>query len=131
MRDVDAPREALMTAADLIRSARHAARLTQRQLAARSGVAQPAIARLEAGRTNPGFDMVGRLLRSCGFTLDIRSLSESERAAGIDRTAIRELLRLKPSERLRTAVSDANNLDHLLRSARVVGRGEREAPAPR
>jgi transcriptional regulator with XRE-family HTH domain len=120
-----------VTAADLIKKARRAAGLTQRQLAARSGVAQPAIARLEARRTTPGFATVERLLQACGFTLEIRTLSDSERAAGIDRTAIRELLRLTPAERLQAAASSANNLRRLLRSARVVGPRRRRPPAPR
>lgn len=109
-----------MTAGDLLKRARQDAGLSQRRLAARSGVAQPAIARIETGRTNPGFDTVERLLRACGFTLEAHPLSESQRAAGIDRTAIRELLRLTPAERLRVAARSANNLERLLRSARPI-----------
>ena len=48
--------------ADAIREAWVAAGLTQRALAARSGVAQPHIARIEAGGVAPTSDTVDRLL---------------------------------------------------------------------
>jgi predicted transcriptional regulator len=41
--------------------------LTQRELAARSGVAQSTIARIESGRINPGFESVQRILTSVGL----------------------------------------------------------------
>ena len=56
---------------DLVREARKRARLTQRELAERAGTTQSAIARLESGRTRPAFDDVLRLVRLCGFDLDV------------------------------------------------------------
>ena len=56
---------------DLVREARKRAGLTQRELAERAGTTQSAIARLESGRTRPAFDDVLRLVRLCGFDLDI------------------------------------------------------------
>ncbi len=56
---------------DLVREARKRARLTQRELAERAGTTQSAVARLESGRTRPAFDDVLRLVRLCGFDLDI------------------------------------------------------------
>lgn len=53
----------------LIREARRRAGLTQAELAARAGTAQPAIARSEAGRTATSLDDVLRLVRLCGFDL--------------------------------------------------------------
>jgi transcriptional regulator with XRE-family HTH domain len=41
--------------------------LTQRELAARAGVAQSTIARIESGRVDPGFDSVQRILASVGL----------------------------------------------------------------
>ncbi len=87
-------------------------RLSQRQLASRSGIAQPAIARLESGATSPRGDTLDRLLGSCGWTLQL----ERRRGAGLDRSVIRNLLRLSPRERLDLAVREANNLDRLLRA---------------
>jgi transcriptional regulator with XRE-family HTH domain len=60
-----------MTGADLVREARKRACLTQRELAERAGTTQSAIARLESGRTSPSFDSVLRLIRLCGFRLDV------------------------------------------------------------
>lgn len=60
-----------MTGADLVREARKRAGLTQRELAQRAGTTQSAIARLESGRTSPSFDTVLRMLRLCGFRLDV------------------------------------------------------------
>jgi len=54
---------------DLIREARKRAALTQRELAERAGTTQSAIARLESGRVDPGFERVRTLMRLCGFNL--------------------------------------------------------------
>ncbi|MGI8699272.1 MAG: helix-turn-helix domain-containing protein [Mycobacteriales bacterium] len=54
---------------DLIREARRRAGLTQRELAERAGTTQSAIARVESGRVDPGFETVRRLMRLCGFNL--------------------------------------------------------------
>lgn len=56
---------------DLIREARRRAGLTQAQLAERAGTTQSAIARWETGKSAPSFDNVARLVRLCGFRLDI------------------------------------------------------------
>ena len=60
-----------MLGSDLVREARRRADLTQRELAERAGTTQSAIARLESGRTSPSFDQVVRLIRLCGFRLDV------------------------------------------------------------
>jgi transcriptional regulator with XRE-family HTH domain len=56
----------------LIRTARARADLSQRQLAARAGTSQPAIARYESGRVEPDLSTLRRLLTACGFTLRLR-----------------------------------------------------------
>ena len=56
---------------DLVREARKRAGLTQRELAEFAGTTQSALARVESGRTAPSFDQVLRLVRLCGFDLDI------------------------------------------------------------
>jgi transcriptional regulator with XRE-family HTH domain len=45
--------------------------MTQAELAELAGTTQSAIARLEAGRTSPSFDLVLKLLKLCGFRLDV------------------------------------------------------------
>jgi transcriptional regulator with XRE-family HTH domain len=95
-----------MTAARLLRTARTRARLTQRALAERAGVPQPVIARIESGASRPRIDTVDRVLRACGAELTLRPrLGE-----GVDRTAMREMLRLTPRRRLELAASEAANL---------------------
>ena len=97
-----------------LRLARRRRGLTQRQLAASSGVPQSAIARIESGNVTPRIDSLDKLLRFCGETLEARPA----RGIGVDRSLIREMLRLSPSDRLRSASTEADNLARLLRSAR-------------
>jgi transcriptional regulator with XRE-family HTH domain len=60
-----------MYGGDLVKEARRRAGLTQRALAERAGTTQSAIARLETGQTNPSFELVLRLIKLCGFRLDV------------------------------------------------------------
>ena len=99
-----------MDASRVLREARSAAGLTQRQLAGRVGIAQPGIARIEQGRVTPGVDTLSRLLAACGHVLE----ATARRGQGIDRTVIRRLLRLTPLQRLELAVAEATNLERLL-----------------
>ncbi|MDP8976577.1 MAG: helix-turn-helix domain-containing protein [Actinomycetota bacterium] len=95
-----------MNAAQALLHARRRAKLTQRQLAAATGVAQPTIARIERGREVPRVDTLDRLLRACGDTVEAVPLA----GVGVDRTLIRELLRLTPAERVDRAAGDAEAL---------------------
>lgn len=99
-----------MNTATTLRNARRAAGLTQRDLARRARVAQPAIARIESGGVVPRVDTLERLLRACGHSLEITRRAGS----GVDRSVIRRLLRLTPRQRLDLAVTEARNLDRLL-----------------
>jgi transcriptional regulator with XRE-family HTH domain len=53
----------------LLRDARHAAGLSQRELARRAGTSQSAIARYETARTTPDLSTLERLLSTCGAQL--------------------------------------------------------------
>lgn len=97
-----------MDAGRCLRYCRRRAGLTQRELALRARVAQPAIARIESGRVIPRVDTLTRLLSACDFGFELRA------APGLDRTVIRELLRLRPRQRLELAASEANNLAQLV-----------------
>jgi len=90
----------------LLRYARRAAGLSQRELARRSGIPQPAIARIESGRTSPRSDTVERLLNACGLRLELAPAA----GRGVDRTVIRRLLRLTPAERARLAAREGRIL---------------------
>jgi predicted transcriptional regulator len=99
-----------MNAATTLRNARRAAGLSQRELARRAHVAQPAVARIEAGGVVPRVDTLEHLLRACGHTLHVTRRA----GAGVDRSVIRQLLKLTPRQRLDLAVAEARNLDRLL-----------------
>jgi transcriptional regulator with XRE-family HTH domain len=102
-----------MEAATTLRDARRRAGLTQRALASRSGIPQPAIARIERGTVVPRVDTLDRLLAGCGEQLG----TERRPGLGIDRTAIRALLRLTPAQRLRLATREGRNLERLEQAA--------------
>lgn len=104
-----------MNAARVLREARRRAGLSQRELARRSGVPQPAIARIESGVTIPRVDTFARLLATCG-----RSLRAVPRlGVGVDRTVMRELRSLSPEERLRAAEANAHGLQELREKVRL------------
>lgn len=95
-----------MEASEVLRKARNHARLSQRDLAVRSGIPQPAIARIERGHVTPRVDTLNKLLAACGASLELRP----KLGVGIDRSAMRELLRLSPAERLRVAAESSRSL---------------------
>jgi transcriptional regulator with XRE-family HTH domain len=97
-----------MTAGRLLREARHRAKLSQRELAARGGVAQPTVARIESGAASPRVETLERLLSVCGA-----SLAVVPAGAGVDRTQIRAMLRLTPRQRLELLRDDAAGLRRL------------------
>jgi transcriptional regulator with XRE-family HTH domain len=79
-----------------VREARRRAGLTQRQLALRAGVSQPAIARIESGETSAAFERVVELVRAAGFDLDVHVVPLDEDAAAM----AEQNLRRTPEERL-------------------------------
>lgn len=101
-------------AATLVRRARRGAQLTQRALARRSRIPQPTIAAIESGHQDPRFETLRSLVESCGQ--EVTAVPRLGR--GVDRSQIRELLRLSPGQRLRLAAEDARGLERLLRSTR-------------
>jgi transcriptional regulator with XRE-family HTH domain len=98
---------------DLVREARRRAALTQRELAERAGTVQPVVARWESGRTAISFDDVRRLVRLCGFDLDIMLVTaddsdaaQARRLAGL--TGQQRLDRHSRVARQLAALRDAN-----------------------
>lgn len=55
-----------MDVGGLLKAARYGAGLSQRALAARSGVASSSLCRFESGAATPSLQMVERLLAACG-----------------------------------------------------------------
>jgi transcriptional regulator with XRE-family HTH domain len=85
----------------MIREARQRSGLSQRALAAKAGIPQETIARIERGRVDPRVTTLDRLLEACGYGLE----SMPRLGIGIDRTQIQELLELSPSDRLARALA--------------------------
>lgn len=98
-----------MDAAGLLRYARDKARLSQRELGRRAGISQTTISLIEDSKTSPRFTTLDRLLDICGFELEI----VPREGIGIDRSRMRELLRLPPAERARIAIEEARNLEKI------------------
>src|SRR3954447_20924041 len=96
-------------AGTLLRTARHARRLTQRELARRSGVAQPTIARIESGRESPRLRTLETLLEVCGYVIEAIPTP----GHGVDRTQMHELLRVNPRRRLELLRADVRGITRL------------------
>jgi transcriptional regulator with XRE-family HTH domain len=98
-----------MSAARLLKRARRRAHLSQRALAEAAGMPQSTVARIELGSLSPRMETLERLLRGAGVAL----ATEPVLGVGIDRTQMRERLRLTPGQRLRLAAADAAGLAKL------------------
>lgn len=105
-----------MIGGELVREARRRAGLTQRELAARAGTTQSAIARVESGRTSPSLEQVERLMRLSGFQLlvELAPYDDSDlvQAEAADSSPAARAARLGSSvnrmRRLRSEMSDAD-----------------------
>jgi len=82
----------------ILRQIRRSAGLSQRQLAARAGTSQPAVARYERGVATPSWETLQRLAAACGRRLLILAEGVPEPE---DVELARSLLALEPLERLR------------------------------
>lgn len=105
-----------MKASRALRYARVKAGLTQRQLAAKTGVPQSTIGRIESGAVDPRMGTLTMLLRACGYDLEV----EPRLGIGVDRSQIRALLQLTPEQRIIHATHAANAID-AFRTARRKG----------
>ena len=88
----------------MIRRARTQAGLSQRELASRASVPQPAVSRIERGHVSPRLDTIDQLLQACGVALELVPRPGRD----VDRTLIFERLRLSPAERARLIAREWN-----------------------
>ncbi len=86
----------MSSAASLIRESRHAAGLTQAELARRINATQPVIARLERAGANPRLSTLEKVIAATGQSLELSAGPGS----GIDETMIVADLKLSPDQRL-------------------------------
>lgn len=83
--------------------------MSQRELAAAASVAQATVGRIEAGLVSPRADTLAHLLAATGHELTTeRSLGE-----GVDRSLIRDRMRMTPSERIALAVEEARTMPRM------------------
>jgi transcriptional regulator with XRE-family HTH domain len=82
---------------EFVREARRRAGLTQKQLAARSGVSQGTIARIERNAVAPSLERIHSLVRAAGFDLEIHIVPIDDDAWVL----AEQNRRLTPDERLR------------------------------
>lgn len=100
-----------MDTSTAVRAARHSAGLNQRELARRAGVPQSTVARIESAALDPRSGTVERLLRAAGFELVV----QPRPGAGVDRSQMRERLRLTPRARVDEAVVAWASVERLRR----------------
>lgn len=102
-----------MNTAAIIRVARHAAGLTQAQLAKQAMTAQPAVAAYESGVRTPTLPTLSRLLDACGHELELIARPRTRRgAASLEQlsTEIRqELAQGRERDALRTIFGFADD----------------------
>jgi transcriptional regulator with XRE-family HTH domain len=104
-----------MKAARALRWARLTAGLSQRQLAERSGVPQSTVGRIEAGLVDPRVGTLSRLVRACGYDLEVLARI----GLGVDRTLMRPTPPEGAADRLRAIGAAAQNLAGLRAAVRV------------
>ena len=86
-----------LTPGQLLRDARRRRGVSQKRLATRAGTTQSAISRIEGGHVSPSVETLRELLHLLGEDLVLETRA---RDWGIDRTQVRERLRLTPAERV-------------------------------
>jgi transcriptional regulator with XRE-family HTH domain len=100
-----------------IRRARTQAGMTQAELAARAGLTQSAVARLERPGSNPTLATLARVIAGTGHRL---VLSAHPASASFDEGQLRERLAMTPAQRLANFTASSRNLDRMARRARRV-----------
>jgi transcriptional regulator with XRE-family HTH domain len=123
-----------LAAARLLAAARAQAGLSQRELAARAGTTQSAVARIEGGGTSPTVATLARLVAAAGAELRLELASAPLPNAlieaykrDVDRSLLRENLKKAPDARLRALTSLAKFAQEAQRAGRAARRQRRRA----
>ncbi len=109
------------SSADLLRTARKQARLSQNDLARRAGVVQSVISAYESGSREPSLSTLSRLVEATGHVLAVDVVPVSEYPPGLPETPLGRRLRQRRKAIIRAAE------EHHARNVRVFGsvaRGE-------
>lgn len=115
--------------APILATLRETAGLSQRDLARRAGMSQPAVARLESGRAVPTIATLARLARAAGFELRLeltpRPVTDALIEAfkrDIDRTLLRENLKKTVDQRIRSMAENQEAFREVRRAVRTAKR---------
>jgi transcriptional regulator with XRE-family HTH domain len=92
--------------------------MTQGQVAARAGLTQSAIARLERAGANPTIETLARVVAATGHRL---TLAAEPSRASVDERQLLERLAMTPGGRLANFTASSHNLSKMARRARRVG----------
>ena len=92
--------------------------MTQAELAARAGMSQSAVARLERGTANPTIATLDNVIAATGHRL---TLAAEPFRASFDEGQLRERLAMTPAQRLANFSASSRNLGELTRHARRIG----------
>ena len=93
----------------MVREVRRRGGLSQRALARAASVPQATVGRIEAGLVSPRADTLVRLLAAGGYELSV----EPRLGEGVDRTLIRDRLKLTPAQRIQLAAEEARAMPQL------------------
>jgi transcriptional regulator with XRE-family HTH domain len=102
-------------ASHLIRTARQEAGLTQAELAARAGMTQSMIARMERPGANPTVDTLETVLGTMHRHIELRP---APTLPPVDESQIVAQLRRTPAERLDSHTASSRNIAEFVRHAR-------------
>ncbi|HET6866402.1 MAG TPA: helix-turn-helix transcriptional regulator [Solirubrobacteraceae bacterium] len=108
----------MTSAAVLIRHARAEAGMTQAELAARAGLSQSAVARLERGGSNPTIATLANVIAATGHRL---TLDAALHRPSFDEGQLRERLAMTPAQRLANFTASSRNVRAMVQRARRVG----------
>jgi predicted nucleotidyltransferase/DNA-binding XRE family transcriptional regulator len=108
-------------AGDVLREARKRARLSQTDVARRSGIAQSVISAYESGRREPGVQTLARLVQATGHQLEFEIVPAPGRQLGLPDTPLGGRLRRRRRAIIETA---AKRGAHNVRVFGSVARGE-------
>lgn len=108
-------------AGDVLREARTRARLSQTDVARRSGIAQSVISAYESGRREPGVHTLARLVQATGHQLELDIVPVPDRQLGLPDTPLGRRLRRRRRAIIETA---AKRGAHNVRVFGSVARGE-------
>jgi transcriptional regulator with XRE-family HTH domain len=107
----------MSSAALVIRKARTDAGMSQVQLAARAGLTQSAIARLEGPGANPTIATLANVVAATGHRL---TLAAEPLRASFDERQLLERLAMTPAQRLANFTESSRNLSTMARRARRI-----------